>query len=73
MTAKIGGGIIKWNKIAQIPQIEPTVKRYRYDHIVRKVIPIEEEEKEIAIFLPLERFKKASKSKVWGDSKKRMG
>jgi hypothetical protein len=73
VTSKIGGGIIKWNKIAQIRQIEPTVKRYRYDHIVRKVIPIEEEEKEIAIFLPLERFKKASKSKVWGDSKKRMG
>ena len=73
VSAKIGGGIIKWNKIAQIPQVEPCVKRYRYDHIVRKVIPIEEEEKEIAIFLPLERFKKASKSKVWADSKKRMG
>jgi len=73
VTAKIGGGIIKWNKIAQIPQVEPCVKRYRYDHIIRKVIPIEEKENEIAIFLPLERFKKASKSKVWGDSKKRMG
>ena len=73
VSAKIGGGIIKWNKIAQIPQVEPCVKRYRYDHIVRKVIPIEEEEKEIAIFLPLERFKKASKSKVWADSRKRMG
>ena len=56
-----------------IPQVEPTVKRYRYDHIVRKVIPIEEQEKEIAIFLPLERFKKAGKSKVWADSRKRIG
>ena len=73
VTAKIGQGIIKWNKIVQIPQVAPTVKRYRYDHIVRKVIPIEENEQELAIFLPLERFKKASKAKVWADSKKRIG
>ena len=73
VTAKIGSGIIKWNKIVKIPQVAPTVKRYRYDHIVRKVIPIEENEQELAIFLPLERFKKASKSKVWADSKKKIG
>ena len=73
VTAKIGGGIIKWNKIVQIPQVAPTVKRYRYDHIMRKVIPIEEKEQELAIFLPLERFKKASRAKVWADSKKRIG
>ena len=65
VTAKVGQGIIKWQKIAKIPQVEPCVKRYRYDHIVRKVIPIEEKENEIAIFLPLERFKKASPSMVW--------
>ena len=73
VTAKVGQGIIKWQKIAKIPQVEPCVKRYRYDHIVRKVIPIEEKEQELAIFLPLERFKKASKAKVWADSKKRIG
>ena len=73
VTAKIGTGLIKWNKIVQIPQVEPTVKRYRYDHIVRKVIPIEEKEQELAIFLPLERFKKASKAKVGADSQKRIG
>ena len=73
VTTKVGKGIINWTKIVKIPQVEPTVKRYRYDHIVRKVIPIEEKEKEIAIFLPLERFKKASKSRVWADSRKRIG
>ena len=51
--------------------IEPTVKRYRYDHIMRKVIPIEEKDNELAIFLPLERFRKASKSKVWADSRRK--
>ena len=73
VTAKVGRGIINWAKISKIKQVEPCVKRYRYDHIVRKVIPIEEKEQELAIFLPLERFKKASKAKVWADSKKRIG
>ena len=73
VTAKVGAGIINWKKIAKIRQVEPTVKRYRYDQIVRKVIPIEKDEQEIAIFLPLERFKKSSKSRVWADSTKRMG
>ena len=73
VTAKVGKGIINWKKISKIPQVEPCVKRYRYDHIMRKVIPIEQDEQEIAIFLPLERFRKASKSKVWADSRKRIG
>ena len=73
VTAKVGKGIINWKKISKIPQVEPCVKRYRYDHIMRKVIPIEQDEQEIAIFLPLESFRKASKSKVWADSRKRIG
>ena len=40
---------------------------------MRKVIPIEENEQEIAIFLPLERFRKESKSSVWSDSKRKFG
>ena len=40
---------------------------------MRRVIPIEENEQEIAIFLPLERFRKASKSSVWSDSKRKFG
>jgi hypothetical protein len=38
---------------------------------MKRVVPIEESEQEIAIFLPLERFKKASKTTVWADSKRR--
>ena len=65
VSAKIGDTIPKWDKLVKIPQIEPCVKRYRFDHIMRKVIPIKEDEQEIAIFLPLERFRKASKTQVW--------
>ena len=73
VTAKIGGGLPKWNKLRQIRQIAPTIKRYRYDHIMRKVIPIEEDEQEIAIFLPTERFKKSGKAKVWSESERKFG
>ena len=70
---KVGGGAINWKKISKVPYVEPAVKRYRFDHISRKVIQIEKEEEEIAIFLPLERFRKASKSQVWADSRRRAG
>ena len=65
VSAKIGGGLPRWNRLKKIPEIKRVVKRYRFDHIMRKVIPIEKDEQEIAIFLPLERFKKASPSRVW--------
>jgi len=73
VTAKIGGGLPKWSKLRQIRQIAPTIKRYRFDHIMRKVIPIEEDEQEIAIFLPTEKFKKAGKAKVWSESERKFG
>ena len=73
VTAKIGGGIPKWSKLRNIKQIAPTIKRYRFDHIMRKVVPIEEDEQEIAIFLPTERFKKAGKTKVWSESERKFG
>ena len=73
VTAKIGGGLPKWSKLRNIKQIAPTIKRYRFDHIMRKVIPIEEDEHEIAIFLPTERFKKSGKAKVWSESERKFG
>ena len=70
VTARVTtGAIIHWNKIAKIPMIRPTLKRYRFHNIMRRIIPIEEKDNELAIFLPLERFRKASKSKVWTDSR----
>ena len=70
---KVGGGAINWKKISKVPYVEPAVKRYRFDHISKKVIQIEKEEEEISIFLPLERFRKAYKSQVWADSRRRAG
>ena len=73
VNAKVAGGLINWKKISKVPYVEPAVKRYRFDHISRKVIQIEKEEEEIAIFLPTERFRKAGKSKVWTESERKFG
>jgi hypothetical protein len=71
LTAKVGEGMPNWTKLSKIREIAPTVKRYRYDHVDKKVIQIEDNEREMAIFLPLERFRKSSKSAVWSQSKGR--
>ena len=73
VSAKLGSGLPRWSKLRQIRQIAPTIKRYRFDHIIRRVVPIEENEQEIAIFLPKERFKKSAKAKVWADSERKFG
>ena len=73
VSAKLGSGLPRWSKLRQIRQIAPTIKRYRIDHIMRRVVPIEENEHEIAIFLPTERFKKSAKAKVWADSERKFG
>ena len=48
----------------------PCVKRYLADHVRSSTVRIDADEWEIAIFLPVERFQKESKSTVWEDSKR---
>ena len=48
----------------------PCVKRYLGDRIVSQTVRIDADEWEIAIFLPVERFQKASKGEVWKDSRR---
>lgn len=47
---------------------KPTVKRYLYNHVRSPFLQITADEWDIALFLPLERFKKASKQDVWTNS-----
>ena len=48
----------------------PCVKRYLGDRIVSQTVRIDADEWEIAIFLPVERFQKASNGEVWKDSRR---
>ena len=49
---------------------EPTMKRYLYSHVRSRFLQIDPKEWAIALFLPTERFQKATSNKVWSDSKK---
>ena len=48
----------------------PCVKRYLGSHVKSQTVRIDADEWEIAIFLPVERFQKESKSVVWKDSRR---
>ena len=49
---------------------KPTIKRYLYGYLRSMCLKIEPEDNLTAIMLPVQRFKKASDTKVWGDSRK---
>jgi hypothetical protein len=48
----------------------PTIHRYLNNKINSMFVPIEADEWGVALFLPVERFKKANKKAVWEESKK---
>jgi hypothetical protein len=49
---------------------KPTFKRYLSGHVRSRFVEISSSEWDIALFLPLESFAKASKSSVWADSRR---
>lgn len=54
---------------AKFKAFRPTVKRYLYDHVRSPFMEITAPEWDIALFLPMESFKKATKETVWQDSR----
>ena len=61
---------LTYNTLKRYGRAVPCVKRYLGDHVVSSAVRIDADEWEIAIFLPVERFQKESKSTVWKDSRK---
>jgi len=49
---------------------KPTFKKYLNSNVRSRFVEINASEWDIALFLPVERFEKASKSTVWADSRK---
>ena len=61
---------LTYNTLKRYGRAVPCVKRYLGDHVVSRTVRIDADEWEIAIFLPVERFQKESKSTVWKDSRR---
>ena len=58
------------NEVIKSRLTKPTIKRYLFGYLRSMCLRIEPEDNLTAIMLPVQRFKKASDSKVWGDSRK---
>ena len=52
----------------KIKRARPTVHRYLSSKVKSKYVLVNADEWEVALFLPVERFKKASKKQVWAHS-----
>ena len=58
------------NAVMKSRLTKPTIKRYLYGYLRSMCLRIEPEDNLTAIMLPVQRFKKASDTKVWADSRK---
>jgi hypothetical protein len=50
--------------------IKPTIKKYLWKHIQSNFLRIDVDEMAIAVYLPVQKFRKATPQKVWSDSRK---
>jgi hypothetical protein len=62
--------IVNYSKLKNINLIKPTLHRYLAGHTKSQFRRIDADEFTIATLLPVQRFKKASETSVWSDSRK---
>lgn len=58
--------------VSKFNAFKPTLKKYLRTHIRSNFLQIASKEWDIALFLPTENFKKASKQQVWADSRRKI-
>lgn len=58
------------NSVKSLKAFQPCFKHYLTKHVESRLMMIPSENWEIAIFLPTEKFTKATAKKVWADSKR---
>jgi hypothetical protein len=49
-------------------EFRPCIKQYLYSHVKSRILSVEHNEWDIAVFLPIQQFKKAKPQEVWKDS-----
>ena len=61
---------INYARARTIPMAKAVIKRYLYGHLKSQIRVVTPDEWVIAVLLPVQRFKKASTSKVYNETKK---
>lgn len=59
-----------YNDVKNIPLVRPTIKKYLFSHVRSSFLRIDFDEAALAVYLPVQQFKKAGTSKVWSDSRR---
>ena len=60
---------LTWNRVKRNPIVKPTVKRYLADHVQTPFRRINADEMMVAVLLPVQRFVRATETKVYADSR----
>jgi hypothetical protein len=50
--------------------VKPTIKKYLYSHVRSQFLRIDFDEAALAVYLPVQQFKKAGTNKVYADSRR---
>jgi hypothetical protein len=53
---------------SKFKEFKPCIKQYLYPHIKSRILAVQHNEWDIAVFLPIQQFKKAQPREVWKDS-----
>jgi hypothetical protein len=61
---------VTYNDVKRLSIVKPTIKKYLYSYVQTGFLRINADEAATAIFLPVQRFKKASETKVYADSRR---
>ena len=59
-----------YDGVKNIAMVKPTIKKYLYSHVRSQFLRIDFNEAAMAVYLPVQQFKKAGVTKVWSDSRK---
>jgi len=61
---------VTYDNVKNIRIVKPTIKKYLYSHVQTGFLRINADEAAVAIYLPVQRFKKASEAQVYSDSRR---
>ena len=53
---------------SRFKEFRPCIKHYLYNHVKSRILSVEHNEWDIAVFLPIQQFKKAKPQEVWQES-----
>ena len=59
-----------YDDVKGIGLVKPTIKKYLYGHVRSQFLRIDFDEAALAVYLPVQQFRKAGTSRVYADSRR---